>query len=466
MPFCFFVTIPLPRSSPKAYYHEKLLRGQPELAGTVERVKTVKGGSNIRKPSNPEDSEIDFYVLPPLDDKAKLELEAFRTSQKQQQTAHKRSSTSALQDSSGKSRRRKTKETSKPTPSTSSRNDKTNTDGIRAAVRAETKTESPSETSVIDAAAAAGSARFQSFASELEPSPILSPQPAHQQVQDFSSPFANSPGSHMLPFPFPNASSLMAMGLNVPSSLGQLQQLQQRHNLRDPNIMGAQAANDSVLLNAASATAAGMPTASFALGNGQQMLEAAQHAAASQMAGLMPMNDGWDIEPRPLKTGNNNGVQGDEESKSVSESFNNIQQQLQQQLQSQQDDRYLQRDQDIPQHFLQQQLLQNQSQQFQNQQLLLQQQQHQHLQQQLEQQQMMMEQLSYQQQQQQQQERRTSLSQQPSLFVPELSLQERMMQQFQQNQYLNQQQPPPSQNQQQQPGDDAWMRHHGFQEED
>jgi len=258
----------------------------------------------------------------------------------------------------------------------------------------------------------------------------------------------------------------MAMGLNVPSSLGQLQQLQQRHNLRDPNIMGAQAANDSVLLNPASATAAGMPPASFALGNGQQMLEAAQHAAASQMAGLMPMNDGWDIEPRPLKTGNNNGVQGDEESKSVSESFNNIQQQLQQQLQSQQDDRYLQRDQDIPQHFLQQQLLQNQSQQFQNQQLLLQQQQHQHLQQQLEQQQMMMEQLSYQQQQQQQQERRTSLSQQPSLFVPELSLQERMMQQFQQNQYLNQQQPPPSQNQQQQPGDDAWMRHHGFQEED
>ena len=50
------------------------IRGDTDLATTIQRVKTVKGGS--RKSKSSEEPDIDFYSLPPIDAKAETCLEA------------------------------------------------------------------------------------------------------------------------------------------------------------------------------------------------------------------------------------------------------------------------------------------------------------------------------------------------------------------------------------------------------
>ncbi|CAB9514980.1 stress transcription factor A [Seminavis robusta] len=56
-----------------AYYHELFLRGKSEVAGSIQRVKPAKGSDRTKGKS--EEPEINFYALPPLDDKAIFCLE-------------------------------------------------------------------------------------------------------------------------------------------------------------------------------------------------------------------------------------------------------------------------------------------------------------------------------------------------------------------------------------------------------
>lgn len=64
-----------------AYYHDQFLRGKPDLAGSIDRVKPVKGASpeasSIKKLKAGEETEPNFYEMPALDERAEQAMKDY-----------------------------------------------------------------------------------------------------------------------------------------------------------------------------------------------------------------------------------------------------------------------------------------------------------------------------------------------------------------------------------------------------
>lgn len=304
-----------------AYYHEMFLRGLTEMAGSIQRVKAVKGGGSSRKAKSEDQPEIDFYAMPALDEKAELSLEA------RAKALQEAANSPAKSKKAGKKRRTSSKK-----------------------AIAQLKNEN---TPTVDEAETA----------DLEPTPLPTSFPASPSISQISA--AETIGDLLAPIQGSTKNQLTSPTLAAASSeMQHIQELQLQLQQQSQHVFQQQ----GMASNLGNSASLGM--ARFGGPGDDQVMSSLMNPDPSQQSAPMAGGVGlWDMEPTPLKPG---AVLGRQERKLAaglqqSAEYLRNQQQLHQLFQQQQDQsniQHLQEQQQQQQLLLREQLFEQQREQL------------------------------------------------------------------------------------------------------